>query len=81
MYCAAKARISLFAWTLTGLETPPTSTDLASIRVTAVPPGVIKTPLWTEHPVKLAWIDGAKGRWVVPEDAAMVMLSLIENDE
>jgi 3-hydroxybutyrate dehydrogenase len=81
MYCAAKAGISHFAWTLTGLETPPTSTDLASIRVTAVTPGVIKTPLWTEHPEKLAWIDGAKDKWVEPEDAAMVMLSLIENDE
>jgi NAD(P)-dependent dehydrogenase (short-subunit alcohol dehydrogenase family) len=81
MYFAAKAGISHFAWTLTGPETPPTSADLASIRVTAVKLGVIKTPLWTEHPEKLAWIDGSKDKWVEPEDAAMVMFSLIENDE
>ncbi|KAF5546163.1 15-hydroxyprostaglandin dehydrogenase [Fusarium phyllophilum] len=81
MYCAAKAGISHFVRSLGGLETPPESTDLASIRVTAVAPGVIKTPLWTEHPEKLAWIDGAKDEWVEPEDVALAMLSLIEKDE
>ncbi|KAI1051260.1 hypothetical protein LB505_012525 [Fusarium chuoi] len=81
MYCAAKAGISHFVRSLAGLETPPASTDLASVRVTAVAPGVIKTPLWTEHPEKLAWIDGAKDEWVEPEDVALVMLSLVEKDE
>ncbi|KAF5614652.1 15-hydroxyprostaglandin dehydrogenase [Fusarium tjaetaba] len=81
MYCAAKAGISHFVRSLGGLETPPESTDLASIRVTAVAPGVIKTPLWTEHPEKLAWIDGAKDEWVEPEDVALAMLSLVEKDE
>ncbi|EXK76793.1 3-hydroxybutyrate dehydrogenase [Fusarium oxysporum f. sp. raphani 54005] len=81
MYCAAKAGISHFVRSLAGLETPPASTDLASIRVTAVAPGVIKTPLWTEHPEKLAWIDGAKDEWVEPEDVALAMLSLVEKDE
>ncbi|KAG9499371.1 hypothetical protein J7337_010191 [Fusarium musae] len=81
MYCAAKAGISHFVRSLGGLETPPESTNLASIRVTAVAPGVIKTPLWTEHPEKLAWIDGAKDEWVEPEDVALAMLSLVEKDE
>ncbi|KAF5586238.1 15-hydroxyprostaglandin dehydrogenase [Fusarium pseudocircinatum] len=81
MYCAAKAGISHFVRSLGGLETPPESTDLASIRVTAVAPGVIKTPLWTEHPEKLAWIDGAKDEWVEPEDVALAMLSLVEKDD
>ncbi|KAF5615109.1 15-hydroxyprostaglandin dehydrogenase [Fusarium sp. NRRL 52700] len=81
MYCAAKAGISHFVRSLAGLETPPASTGLASIRVTAVAPGVIKTPLWTEHPEKLAWIDGAKDEWVEPEDVALAMLSLVEKDE
>ncbi|KAF5240319.1 hypothetical protein FANTH_9579 [Fusarium anthophilum] len=81
MYCAAKAGISHFVRSLAGLETPPASTGLASIRVTAVAPGVIKTPLWTEHPEKLAWIDGAKDEWVEPEDVALAMISLVEKDE
>ncbi|KAG5810829.1 hypothetical protein H9Q71_005233 [Fusarium xylarioides] len=81
MYCAAKAGISHFVRSLGGLETPPASTNLASIRVTAVAPGVIKTPLWTEHPEKLAWIDGAKDEWVEPEDVALAMLSVVEKDE
>ncbi|KAG4273300.1 3-hydroxybutyrate dehydrogenase [Fusarium proliferatum] len=81
MYCAAKAGISHFVRSLAGLEKPPASTDLASIRVTAVAPGVIKTPLWTEHPEKLAWIDGAKDEWVEPEDVALAMLSLVEKEE
>ncbi|KAF5573945.1 15-hydroxyprostaglandin dehydrogenase [Fusarium pseudoanthophilum] len=81
MYCAAKAGISHFVRSLGGLETPPESTGLAGIRVTAVAPGVIKTPLWTEHPEKLAWIDGTKDEWVEPEDVALAMLSLVEKDE
>ncbi|KAF4958152.1 hypothetical protein FGADI_2619 [Fusarium gaditjirri] len=81
LYCAAKAGISHFVRSLAGLESPPAGTDLASIRVTAVAPGVIKTPLWTEHPEKLAWIDSAKDEWVEPEDVALAMLSLVERDE
>ncbi|KAF5724791.1 15-hydroxyprostaglandin dehydrogenase [Fusarium mundagurra] len=81
LYCAAKAGISHFVRSLAGLETPPARADLASIRVTAVAPGVIKTPLWTEHPEKLAWIDIAKDEWVEPEDVALAMLSLVEKDE
>ncbi|KAF4337206.1 15-hydroxyprostaglandin dehydrogenase [Fusarium beomiforme] len=80
MYCAAKAGISHFVRSLATLERPP-SANLPRIRVTAVAPGVIRTPLWTEHPEKLAWIDNAKDEWVEPEDVALAMLSLIEKEQ
>ena len=49
------------------------------VRVTAVAPGVIKTPLWTEHPEKLKLIS--KGdEWVTPEFVAEVMTSLVEHE-
>ncbi|KAF7586726.1 hypothetical protein BBP40_008405 [Aspergillus hancockii] len=50
------------------------------IRVTAVAPGVIKTPLWTDHPEKLKIIDSASDEWVTAEEVAEVMLSLIQQD-
>jgi NAD(P)-dependent dehydrogenase (short-subunit alcohol dehydrogenase family) len=80
MYCAAKAGISHFVRSLATLETPQKA-SLPSIRVTAVAPGVIRTPLWTEHPEKLAWLDSAKDEWVEPEDVALAMLSLVEKDQ
>jgi 3-hydroxybutyrate dehydrogenase len=51
------------------------------IRVTAVAPGVIKTPLWTDHPEKLKIVDSASDEWVTPEEVAQVMLSLIQQDK
>ncbi|OGM42474.1 amino acid transporter [Aspergillus bombycis] len=51
------------------------------IRVTAVAPGVIKTPLWTDHPEKLKIVDTATDEWVTPEEVAQVMLALIQQDQ
>ncbi|KAL1970945.1 hypothetical protein VTN77DRAFT_2779 [Rasamsonia byssochlamydoides] len=51
------------------------------IRVTAVAPGVIKTPLWTEHPEKLKMVNEAVDVWVTPEEVAEVMLALVQQDE
>ncbi|KAA8647029.1 hypothetical protein EYZ11_005278 [Aspergillus tanneri] len=50
------------------------------IRVTAVGPGVIKTPLWTDHPEKLKMVDEKSDEWVTPEEVAEVMLALIQQD-
>lgn len=50
------------------------------MRVTAVAPGIIKTPLWTEHPEKLKTV-GEEDDWVSPEAVAEVMLDLIEKDK
>lgn len=80
LYVAAKSGLSNFIRSLADLEKPARA-DLPSIRVNGVAPGVIKTPLWTENPEKLQWIDSAKDVWVEPEEVAETMLSLIEKDE
>ncbi|KAL3493243.1 transmembrane amino acid transporter protein-domain-containing protein [Aspergillus germanicus] len=50
------------------------------IRVTAVAPGVIKTPLWTDHPEKLKMVDDSKDVWVTPDEVATVMLALVQQE-
>ncbi|KAF7118476.1 hypothetical protein CNMCM5793_008002 [Aspergillus hiratsukae] len=50
------------------------------IRVTAVAPGVIKTPLWTDHPEKLKMVNDKADEWVTPDEVAEVMLALIQQD-
>ena len=49
------------------------------VRVTAVAPGVIKTPLWTDNPEKLRLV-AEEDEWVTPEYVAETMVSLIENE-
>ncbi|KAI9676050.1 MAG: hypothetical protein M1817_000793 [Caeruleum heppii] len=74
LYSAAKAGVSNFVRSL-ALLSP------IGIRVSAVAPGIIKTPLWTENPDKLKMIDDTIDEWVSPEDVAEVMLDLIENEQ
>lgn len=50
------------------------------IRVTAVAPGVIKTPLWTENPEKLRLVQDGDA-WVTPEYVADTMVSMVEDEE
>ena len=50
------------------------------VRVTAVAPGIIKTPLWTDNPEKLR-IIGENDEWVTPEFVAERMVDLVEKDE
>lgn len=44
-------------------------------------PGIIKTPLWTEHPEKLSLFDEVKDVWVEPEEVAEAMLRCLEDVE
>lgn len=81
MYIAAKHALNGFVRTLFRLETPPTSSNLPKIRVNAVAPGLIKTPLWTDHPEKLKLLNQETTKWVTPEDVAAVMLDLAEKEE
>ncbi|KAF2868218.1 hypothetical protein BDV95DRAFT_160350 [Massariosphaeria phaeospora] len=51
------------------------------IRVNGVAPGVVKTPLWTEHPEKMSFLDAAKDEWATPEEVAEAMLRCLEDPE
>lgn len=73
LYNASKHGINGFVRSLSPLE------EAVGVRVTAVAPGIIKTPLWTEHPEKLKTV-GEEDHWVSPQDVAEVMLELIEKD-
>lgn len=63
---------------LAQLENPPASSGLPKIRVNAVSPARILTPLWTDDPEKMKMV-GDKPGWVTPEEVARVMLELVEN--
>ncbi|RBR15851.1 hypothetical protein FVER53590_10881 [Fusarium verticillioides] len=54
--------------------------DQVGVRIAAVAPGIIKTPLFMENPDKLAMIDTNKDVLVEPSEVASVMVALIERD-
>jgi 3-hydroxybutyrate dehydrogenase len=73
LYDASKHAISGFVRALKDMSS-------VNVRVAAVAPGIIKTPLYTENPDKMAMIDGLQDVWVEPEEVAEVMVALIERD-
>jgi 3-hydroxybutyrate dehydrogenase len=74
IYNATKHAINGFVRSLAPLEAR------LGIRVAAVAPGVVKTPLWTEHAEKMKAV-GSKDAWVTPEEVAEVMVALVDKDE
>jgi 3-hydroxybutyrate dehydrogenase len=50
------------------------------IRVAAVAPGIMRTPMYLENPDKLASIDMTKDSWSEPEEVAEVMIALVERN-
>ncbi|SMR48945.1 unnamed protein product [Zymoseptoria tritici ST99CH_1A5] len=74
LYTASKHAISGFIRSLAEL-------DILHIRVNGVAPGIIKTPLWTDHPEKLAMLDEKQDEWVEPEEVAEAMLRCVEDPE
>ncbi|KAI9375754.1 transmembrane amino acid transporter protein-domain-containing protein [Aspergillus egyptiacus] len=74
IYVATKHAISGFVRSLAGLD------GRCGIRVTAVAPGIIKTPLWTDHPEKMKMMDEGKDAWVTPDEVATVMMALVQQD-
>ncbi|KAJ5146363.1 uncharacterized protein N7515_000927 [Penicillium bovifimosum] len=75
IYCATKHAINGFVRSLANLD------KNLGIRVTAVAPGIIKTPLWTEHPEKLKMIVDGNDAWVTPDEVAEVMLALVQQEQ
>ncbi|KAL3426757.1 short-chain dehydrogenase [Phlyctema vagabunda] len=79
VYVASKHAIQGFVRSLYRLEEP--RGDIPKIRVNAVAPGLIRTPLWTDHPEKMKFIEEGNKDWVTAEDVADVMLDLVENEK
>ncbi|KAI9804407.1 MAG: hypothetical protein M1825_001306 [Sarcosagium campestre] len=75
LYNAAKAGLSHFVRTLAPLEAA------VGVRVTAVAPGVIRTPLWTENSEKMRLLIDGVDEWVEPDFVADVMLACVEAEE
>ncbi|KAL5115447.1 hypothetical protein ACEQ8H_006669 [Pleosporales sp. CAS-2024a] len=75
IYVAAKHAMNGFIRSLGPLE------QRLGIRVNGVAPGVIKTPLWTEHPEKMTLLDQAKDEWATAEEVAEGMLRCIEDGD
>ncbi|KAK3702921.1 hypothetical protein LTR37_014770 [Vermiconidia calcicola] len=75
LYCVSKHGTQAFVRCLGDLE------KTNGIRVTAVDPGIVKTPIWLEHPEKLQLVDQENDGWVTPEDVAKVMLACVEDYE
>ena len=75
MYHASKWAIHGFVRSMADLEAK------YGIRVAAVLPGVVKTPLWTDHPEKHKAFDEDKDVWVTPQEVAEVMLAIVEKDK
>ncbi|MCJ1392564.1 hypothetical protein MMC18_005434 [Xylographa bjoerkii] len=74
IYNATKHAINGFVRSLAPLDKE------LGIRVTAVAPGVIKTPLWTEAPEKIKLIT-EQDEWVTPQFVAEQMANLVEKEE
>lgn len=72
MYHASKHAINGFVRSLAYLE------STLGIRVAAVAPGIIKTPIWTSEKIALITADD---EWILPEDVAEVMVTLVEKTE
>lgn len=72
LYGASKFGISGFVRSIAPIEQ-------YGIRVNAVAPGVVRTPLWLENKEKLANVDETKDAWVTPEEVATAMLQCVEN--
>ena len=74
IYVAAKHAMNGFIRSLGQLD------DRMGIRVNGVAPGVIKTPLWTEHPEKMTFLDESRDAWATPEEVAEGMVRCLEDE-
>ena len=75
IYTAAKHGINGFVRSFKRLEPE------FGIRVVAVAPGVVRTPLFLNNPEKLQMIDESKDTWATPEEVAEAMLKCVASME
>jgi NAD(P)-dependent dehydrogenase (short-subunit alcohol dehydrogenase family) len=73
LYGASKAAVSSFTRSLAPLH------GLFGIKVVAVAPGMVNTPLWTDYPEKMKAVSWNKQDVVLePEEVAEAMVRLVE---
>lgn len=75
LYAASKYAITGFTRSLEKLE--PT----VGIRVNAVAPGLVQTPLWTDSVTNMALVDEEKDSWITADEVAEAMLLCIEAED
>jgi NAD(P)-dependent dehydrogenase (short-subunit alcohol dehydrogenase family) len=75
IYTAAKHAMNGFIRSLAALEAR------FGIRVNGVAPGLIKTPLWTNHPERLQFVEDGKDEWATPEEVAEAMLRCLVDED
>ncbi|KAK4994320.1 hypothetical protein LTR66_005617 [Elasticomyces elasticus] len=73
LYAASKHAISGFIRSMGSL-------DSLGIRVNGVAPGLIKTPLWTDHPEKMLVVDEENDVFLTPEEVAEAMLKCVQDE-
>ncbi|OWP01217.1 hypothetical protein B2J93_5497 [Marssonina coronariae] len=73
LYAASKAAISSFTRSLGPLE------QHLNIRVCAVAPAIVETPIWTEE--RRGWVDESVDCWIAPRTVAGVMLDMVQGVE
>lgn len=74
LYGASKFAITGFVRSIAPIEAE-------GIKVNAVAPGVVKTPLWSDNPEKLANVDQSRDAWVTPLEVAQAMLDCVQKEE
>lgn len=76
LYGASKFAIAGFVRSL-----GPDLEERYGIRVNAVSPGVVRTPIWLEAPDKLVNIHEGEDAWITPGEVADVMLRCVQGEE
>ncbi|KAL2069264.1 hypothetical protein VTL71DRAFT_15602 [Oculimacula yallundae] len=72
LYAASKAGIASFVRSLGPLEAQ------SNIRVVAVAPAIVNTPIWSE---RRDWVDEKVDAWISPSRIAEVMLGVVQGEE
>lgn len=73
VYVASKHAISGFTRAMATLEPG------MGIRVNAVAPGIVKTPLWSD--TQKSWVDDSVDKWCTTREVAEAMLDLVQKEE
>lgn len=74
LYHASKWGLTGFVRSLGALE------EEVGVRVNCVAPGVIRTPLWTEHPEKMHMVDEGRDVWASAEEVAEAMVRCVTEE-